>query len=132
MAGRKRLSSPACSFSKHFDKEQSSELGQSWVFMVSRAFCFDLHRVSRFSSLTSSTATFSLPSFRISSKKHHKVTSPGGNQSQIPPGSSPGYGEKQPSCCWSCAEFWHKTFAQPLKLLGLRPEKQAMKKMHII
>lgn len=63
MAGGKRLNSAACSISKHFDKEQCIELGQSWVFTLSRAFCFDLHRVSRFSSLTASTATFSLPSF---------------------------------------------------------------------
>lgn len=73
MAGSKkqRLNSAAHSFSKHIDKEQSSELGQSWVFIMSRSFCFYLHRVSRFSSLRASTATFSFPSFQISSTKHH-------------------------------------------------------------
>lgn len=39
--------------------------------------------------------------FKFRAKKHHKVPSPRGNQSQIPPGSSPGCGENQPSYCWS-------------------------------
>lgn len=119
-----RLNSAAHSFSRHTDEEQSSELGQSWVFSVSRAFCFDLHRVSRFSSLNTQHGHV-LISF-ISSFEQKSITR-FHLQEEINPkfhlAVHQGVEKTSPATAGVYAEFWHQTFAQPLKLLSLRPEK---------
>lgn len=73
--------------------------------------------------------TFPFPSFQISSKKHHKVTSPRGNQSpKFHLAGHQGVEKNQPSplleLCWVfLAPKKKKTFAQPLKLLSLGHER---------
>lgn len=88
-------------------------------------FCFDLRRVSRFSTSTASTATFPSPSFPISSKKPSQGYIP--KRKSIPNST---WGRREPAqllleLCWV---FGTKTFCTALEVAQFGARKISQEK----